>query len=309
MTEPPSTQSNPVLVMTRDPDDSIPLVELKQQLVVFVDGPPGPRSARKVYDLYLDYCGDRFDVFKPTWPGAFLREWSPEARARFEQELLPELRARSEWGYGFSEARPRDAWLFMFHGFRPFQEPGKASFYRFEFDWRVNPAFVRGFAERLLQVQPVLSGYGGYFLQGRPGSKHSASSYDRIYTLAMRYWGCEVVDVELTAEQMKKGYKCVNWLTIIGDPFRAKFGREMDKAKAVAYAAVETESGTLLQAAPGPLLGDRNRGGRLDAYVAIAEALLPLQITEHESFGGNRWTDENTMAWIRRFTHPEEVGS
>jgi hypothetical protein len=27
-----------------------------------------------------------------------------------------------------------------------------------------------------------------------------------------------------------------------------------------------------------------------------------LQITEHRAFGGRRWTDDNTMAYIRRLT-------
>ena len=298
---------NPILEMTEDRDDPVPLVELKQHLIVYVNGPPGPKSARKIYDFYLSYCGDRFKVYKATLPGSFLEEWTPDARQHFEQKLLPDLRVKAEWGYGFSDGKPRDSWLFMFHGFRPFQEPEMASFYRFEFDWQVSPAFLRGFAERLVQELSILSGYGGFFLQGRPGSEYDVASYDRIFALAMRYWGCEVVDVELTAEQMKKGYKCVNWLTIIGESFRSGFRTEMEKAKSVAYDYVESGFGTLLQATETPLLGDHNRLERMDGYVEVAKALLPLQITEHQSFGGNRWTDENTMAWIRRFTHPHEI--
>ena len=37
----------------------------------------------------------------------------------------------------------------------------------------------------------------------------------------------------------------------------------------------------------------------MNGYAEIAKALLPLQIKEHESFGGDRWTEENTIAWIR----------
>jgi len=289
--------------MTEDRGDLVPLVELKQHLVIFVKDPPGPKSARIVYDSYLSYCGDIFKKYKSTFPGAFLEEWTPEVRRHFEQKLLPALRARAEWGYGFSDGKPQDSWLFMFHGFRPFQEPNMASFYRFEFDWQVGATFLRGFADHLIQELSFLSGYGGYFLQGRPGSKYAVASYDRIFALAMRFWGCEVTDIELTAEQMKKGYKCVNWLTIIGEPFRSRFRTEMEKAKSVAYDYAETQFGTLLQATESPLLGDRNRFARMDGYVEIARALLPIQITEHGSFGGNRWTDENTIAWIRRFTH------
>jgi len=293
---------NPILEMTEDLADPVPLVELKQHLVLFALDPPGPQSARKVYNAYLNAFGDIFKKFKSTFSGASLKDWTPEARLDFEQRLLPALRSKVDWGYGFSDGKPRDSLLFMFHGFRPFQESNMASFYRFEFDWQVSTGAVLGFAEYLLQELSVLSGYGGFFLQGRPGSKYAVASYDRIFALAMRYWGCEAVDIELTAEQMKKGYKCVNWLTIIGEPFRSTFGTEIDKAKSVAFGFIEAPFGTLLQASERPLLGDRNRLANMEGYFSVAKALLPIQITEHKSFGGNLWTDENTMDWIRRFT-------
>lgn len=293
---------NPILEMTADANDPMPLVELKQHLVIFVEDPPGPASARLVYDLYLQYFGDVFKKYKSTFEGAFVHDWNPIARAQFEQQQLPMLRTTTDWGYGFSDDKPRDSWMFMFHGFRPVSEPDKAGFYRFEFDWEVDATFLRGFAERLMHQISFLSGYGGYFLQGRPNSQYETESFDRIFALAMRYWGCEVVDIELTAAQMKKGYKCVNWLTMIGEPFRSKFSQQIAKARSVAFESVETQSGVLLQAAKRPLLGDRNRMANMEGYAAIADALLPLQIKDHEEFFGDRWTDENTVSWLRRFT-------
>jgi hypothetical protein len=298
---------NPLLEMTSDPADPIPLVELKQHLVLFVPDPPGPTSARAVYDLYLRYCGDVFRKYRSTFDTAYLRDWNPASRADFENRLLPQLRTRTDWGYGFSDDQPRDSWLYMFHGFRPFQQPDHASFHRFEFNWDVEPALLRGLAEYLMQQTPFLSGYGGFFLQGRPGPPYGRESYNRIFALARRYWGCEAVDVELTAAQMKKGYKCVNWLTLIGEPFRSRFPGQIAKAKAAAYDSMETHTGVLLQAAQRPLLGDRNRLADLGGYVAIAEALLPLQIKQHEGFGGDRWTDQSTLEWLRRFTRVRGV--
>lgn len=293
---------NPILEMTSDPNEPIPLVELKQQLVIFVENPPGPKSARMVYDTYLRHCGDIFKVYKSTFPYAMLDEWNNESKRNFEEEQLPNLRQYSDWGYGFSDNKAVDSWLFMFHGFRPFREPDCASFYRFEFDWQVEPRFLRKLTEDLINQVPLLSAYAGYFIQWRPSSNYELASLDRSFAYAMRDWGCEMVDVQLTAKEMKHGYKCVNWLTVIGEPLRAKSPTAVEHAKSVAYDHLETSSATLLQAAERPLLGDRNRLADLDGYVKIATALLPLQIKKHEGFGGDRWTDENTMKWIRRFT-------
>jgi len=297
---------NPIIEMTKDKNDHVPLVELKQHLVIYVNNPPGPKSARRVYDAYIDFCGDIFKIYKSTFPCAALKKWTPSTRYQFEQNILPELRKRKEWGYGFSDDKSQDSKLFMFHGFRPYQQPNLASFYRFEFDWQVNSDFLRGFAEHLSVEIPFLSGYGGYFLQGRP-SKYRADSYSRIWALVRRFWGCEVADIEVTAAQMKKGYKCVSWLTMIGEPFHAEFHQEIAKAKSVAYDLSESRFGILLQAAERPVLGDRNRNEDLEGYIEIAKALLPLQCSSHEPFGNNLWTEENTMAWLRRFTHPDDV--
>jgi hypothetical protein len=190
----------------------------------------------------------------------------------------------------------------MFHGFRPFQEPQKASFVRCEFAFDVGPQFLRGLAERFMERTDFLSGYAGYFLQGRPGPRHGRESYNRIFALARRYWGCEAMDTDLSAAQMKNGYKCVNWLTLIGEPFRTKFPTQIAKAKSVAHDVFETRTGVLLQAGELPILGDQNRLVNMDGYTAVAQALLPLQIKDHEAFGGDRWTDQNTMQWLRRFT-------
>ncbi len=108
---------NPLVELTDDPKDPIPLVELKQHLVIFVQDPPGPVSARRVYDLYLQNCGDIFKTYKSTFEGPLPQDWNPAARARFERDELPALRLTTDWGYGFSDDKPRDSWLFMFHEF------------------------------------------------------------------------------------------------------------------------------------------------------------------------------------------------
>jgi hypothetical protein len=282
-------------------------VYLKQHLILFVDGPPGPRTARRVYDVGMAHFGNIFKNYRSTAPGKPLEPWGPEAQALFETTLLPSLCSRETWGYGLSDGKPKDSWMMMFHGFRPSQEPDMASIYRFEFDWQVAPSRVRKLAEHLMNEFDFLSGYGGYFLQGRPRSKYTIVSSDRLFALAHRYWCVEIEDIEATAEQMKTGYKCVNWLTLIGEPFRSRFGAAIEQARSAAFDHYESASGVLLQSGETPILGDRNRQADLTPYAETATALLPLQIREHTAFWGPRWTEENTMAWIKRFTHPTDV--
>jgi hypothetical protein len=296
---------NPIFELTPDQRDPKPLIELKQQLVIFVRDPPGPNAARKVYNTYIRYCGDIFKVFKSTFPFAILRKWGPEARSHFENKVLPDLRKFADWGYGFSDNKPTDSWLFMFHGFRPFRESDCASFYRFEFDWQVDSEFLRRFTEDLLGQIPFLSAYAGYFLQWRPSTQYNRLSLDRSFAYAMRHWGCEMVNVEFTAKEMNHGYKCVSWLTAIGQHLSLQFPEAMEQAKSVAYVHFTTPNGTVLQASEKPLLGDRNRLVELDGYVSIAKALKPMQIRTHSAFGGDKWTQDATLAWLRRFTNSE----
>ncbi|WP_250520457.1 MULTISPECIES: type VI immunity family protein [unclassified Caballeronia] len=295
--------ANPILEFTDDPSSPMPLVELKQHLVFYVPDPPGPVTARRVYDAYLRAVGDVFRNYRSTVSWARLEAWDAAARIRFETVLLPELRKTVHWGYGFSDAKPVDSRVFMFHGFRPFTEPEMASFFRFEFDWQVDAAFLRSLALDMMSMFPVCSGYGGYLLQGRPSSKYEEVSFERIYALARRYWGCDVEEIELSARELKRGYKCLSWLTVIGEPFRTQFQKELAQAKLAAFDFVDGPFATLLQVSDSPTLGDRNVQADLKPYFDVARALLPMQIKSHEPFWSTRWEGGQTMAWLQRFTH------
>ena len=148
-------------------DDGSPLIELKMGLVLYLEHAPGPAKARAVYDLYLSHCGDRVRVYRSTKVSSPLKKWDRDARHRFENEELPNLRQQDHWGYVFSDKELVDSWLFMFHGYRPASEPRKASFYRFDFDWQVDLTFILTFARQLVELVPCLSGFGGYYFQGR----------------------------------------------------------------------------------------------------------------------------------------------
>ena len=99
--------ANPILEMTVDPTDPLPLVELKQHLILFVDGPPGPRTARRVYDVGMAHFGNIFKNYRSTAPGKPLEPWTPEVQTHFETTLLPSLCSRETWGYAFPMANQR----------------------------------------------------------------------------------------------------------------------------------------------------------------------------------------------------------
>jgi hypothetical protein len=296
--------ANPCFFPTSDPQDPFPLIELKQQLMVYTETPPGPKTARSVFDLYDERFGARITRFRTTAMAFLLRDWDSRARRAFLEQELPRLRSKMDWGYRFWDGKGADSWQFMFHGFPPATQPGNAGFFRFEFPWDVDPGVIRDLARALLAFLPCLSGSAGYYLQGRPGSKWENPSFDRMYGLAMRYWGAEAESLDVTVGHVLQGFKCVNWLTVIGDKWRQVAPEAISAAKAVAHQVTETPHATLFQAEEKPRLGDRNRREVLTGYRAVASALLPLQVTEHAAFGGNVWTDDNTIKYLRRFTNP-----
>jgi hypothetical protein len=272
-----------------------------------VDSPPGPKTVRAVFDLYLRFWGDRFTQYTSTALGNLPRAWNTNTRLLFEQAELPRLRSQEDWGYAFADDRRVDSWMFMVHGYKPFTEAGKASFYRFEFDWQLAPGKLVEFTQGVLSIVRCVSGYAGYMFQGLPRGRFGKSSFDQIFAWARRYWGVEAQDLDVTVDHMLAGYKCPSWLTIIGQSFAEKSPDVVPAAQAVAFRSIPTSGGMILQAGPAPELIDRNRNERFDTYAAIAHALLPIQVQTHAPFGGSRWTDDNTMAWLRRFTDPDAM--
>ena len=108
--------TNPILVMTSDPGEIFPLLELKQHLVLYLETPPGPKTARVAYDLYMDRFGGHVTKYRSTAPGDIPREWTTAARREFEDLELPACRTKDDWGYRFWDGRGIDSWQFLFHG-------------------------------------------------------------------------------------------------------------------------------------------------------------------------------------------------
>jgi hypothetical protein len=296
--------TNPISVVA---NDGSLLVELKKGLVLYLAHPPGPATARTIYDLAMNRFASRIQAYRSTCPGSAPVPWTPSARSLFEGTILPKLRSRMDWGYMFSDGRGSDSLVFMFHGYRPHTEAGMASFVRFDFEWSFDSNELHSLARDLIGCMHCLSGFGGYYLQARFAPKYRPDAFDRVFGLAMRYWGAEAHNLDVSVNHLKDGFKCVNWLTILGNHLRSMAPEVIEQAKRAAHSHFETDHAILLQSELAPRLGDRNRNEWLNGYAAVANALLPLQVTEHAPFGGTLWDEDNTMRYLRRFTHPNDV--
>ena len=293
------TATNPFLLP--DPEDpSRPLCQLKLSLVFYLDYPPGPNRARRVYDLYMARFGSFIREYKPTggqWSMGPALPWDRATRADFETSELPTIQKIDRWGYGFASGAKVDSHLFMFHGYKPASEPGKASFFRFEWPWDTSHEVILAFATEVASTVPFLSGTGGYILQARP---YHTAAYDYVYAKARRYWGLEAWNLDVTVKYVLEGYKCPSWLTLLGHKLLEKRGLSSIPKELGAYKVVASH-GTILRSREAPDIIDRNYGAAFPGEQAIAGALASVQIQDHAPFGGKRWDDANTLWWLRRF--------
>lgn len=280
------------------------LYELKFALVVYTNYPPGPFRARSVFDLYMDRYAARVRRFVPTVPGSLPRDWTSGTIDEFRKHRIPSLRQGPIWGYGFDDDQPVDSYLFMFHGFRPVTQRGLASFFRFEFPWNVPQSEVRELAAGVARLVPFESGFAGYFF--KPAFALS-DSYDEMFAVCHRFWGIGAWNLEVAVQFVLDGFTDVNWLTLIGESLRSREPQAVESAKRKAMDHDQTTNGVVLQAADRPGFGDLNLREELPGYADVARALLPLQVTAFGSFRGTLWDEANSLTWLRRFTHPNEV--
>jgi hypothetical protein len=277
-----------------------PVYELKFGLVFYLDRPPGPKRSRAVFDAYFSRFGGQIKRWASTAPGeAELYDWTSGSEQMFKTQLLPGIRSGIHWGYAFDDGAELDGNLFMLHGYRPASEPGRASFFRFEFPWNVSHDAVRELAAAVADAVPFVSAVGGYFFKP---TLDEPDAYDEMYGICQRYWGVDAWNLDMMVYYVRDAYPSVNWLTLIGSTLQAREPDAIDAARRGAWATQDLTHGVLLQAAESPTLGDRNAADPMPGYFALASALEPLQLIELESFGGRRWDDSNSLEWVQRFT-------
>lgn len=293
--------ANPILVWA---DDSLPLTELKMGVVFYLASPPNRDAVRKVYSAFMRRFEAKVCAHRSTTAGQIPKDWNQASRNLFEKNEISNLYKTMDWGWAFSDTQSFDSWMFMFHGYRPYSEPEKASFFRFDFDWQVDPKVVFEFSLEVMEAIDFIWGSAGYYLQGRADLRHISASYDHMFGIARRYLGAEARNIDVTVQYAKGGFACVNWLTMIGASLGAASSETIVHARSVAYRSVSAATGEMFQADERPLLGDQNRLEVMHGYRALAAALEPLQLKAHASFGGELWTSEEVIDYLYRFTRP-----
>jgi Protein of unknown function (DUF3396) len=300
--------ANPLVRMSEDPDDPGSVLELKTRLVLYLEDPPAREEVRRLYDLYMPRYGGDITHYRSTAFGAIPDEWTPATRRRFEHSELPGLYEHVRWGYLFGADRPTDARVFLFHGSRPASEAGRASILRFDFEWDFPAEELRHFAGLVLQQVECICGTVGYVLtHGEADAGIEIEAQVMMFAAAMRYWGAEAQDLDVTLERAVDGFPCISWLTIVGPRLRSRHADAVNRARAVAHASFDVNGHTVVQTEERPRLIDRNRREPLGNYPAVAEALLPLQLEDHPPFSDDPWDEDLTYRYLHRFTREHDL--
>ncbi len=150
------------------------------------------------------------------------------------------------------------------------------------------------------------SGHAGYAVNWDYKGEYAAMSRGRMSRFARRFQGVDLPDIACTLCAIPSGFKCVNWLTLLGKELLAGAGGP-DELRSRLPAGIhrgELGKGVLIQAGAKPGLGDVNRRDFLPAYHAVGRALEELRSREHPPFLKNSRgvVDEDvTEEWLGRF--------
>lgn len=312
---------SPALTQPLMVEDEVAL-KIMLDLTVYIEGPT-ERDFEFLLDLYESVCPhDRLREFKI----AELPLWSPIARpmltmhgreaaaAGIKRPYFEAVRERIRQGRGF-EAQywdgleidvPRGSWSLNCQRLH-LRNEGQFAFARLllpldtELDVLVDTALA--IAENL----PLHSGHGGLAFVYEPLLMEDA--FDAIYNRARRFWGVDIENMNGTLPLTREGIKGVNWITLIGRAFASKPEIRATLANLANLPTVnvaQRKQAFILLAGPRPSACDRNRPDSSDVpYMAVADALAPLFLTDHPDFPGERFAaNANTMGWIRRFIDP-----
>lgn len=163
----------------------------------------------------------------------------------------------------------------------------------------------------LAQSLPINQGVGGYLCHIN-GRCRGVSS-DQVWSWARRYYGLHVVEPVAVTWDAPRGICGSNWMTIVGERWfeeGARLGPEaltaLSSEESVRCGVTMQSFGQsrLLQAGPGPQLGDQNYAQALPAYSAVASALEPGFVEEPTEYLGMFSDLECTERWMRRLTDP-----
>ncbi|NHQ86764.1 DUF3396 domain-containing protein [Iodobacter sp. HSC-16F04] len=170
--------------------------------------------------------------------------------------------------------------------------------------------FERRLREWASLLQP-LHGYAGLGFQ-------QCNEYHRYENLELEHaeqFRCFDVGSCLSHDELREGFKSINWYTILSDDYLPKLG-----GKDVLASALEQEGLGLLNYSGGimvktgeyPELGWIEKGPLPASYIAANRILKPARVAELSNLhygsiaGEARFTPDLTDQWLKRFDIPDE---
>lgn len=142
------------------------------------------------------------------------------------------------------------------------------------------------------------AGYAFSLNEHHPDGSHCARL--QMYPLGTRHPGIDIPSALTSLSCVQNGIKCINWLTLLGEPF----ARDFKPSEADERIVIERlPHGILIQAGPHPQIGDVNRGQLLPAYHAVGRRVAHLRAANHPAFIllDKVPDDGATNRWLSRF--------
>lgn len=166
--------------------------------------------------------------------------------------------------------------------------------------------------ERLLNLMKKLtdgadfeSGHAGYSLNWDHLGEHAFDVKQKMGGIAGRYLGVDLFNHIVTLVAMRKttpsGFKCVNWLTLLGTSLTERVGG-MAKLQSNLSPQCDVHglsNGVIISAGDRPTMGDRNHQAELAPYRSVGKVLAPLRFVDHRPFFGSG--AGQTARWLARF--------
>lgn len=160
-------------------------------------------------------------------------------------------------------------------------------------------------AKSLFEGMEFAFGSAGYSLNWNDLSNEANLAREAMSGMRKRYPGLDLSDPSATKFSAATGFKCVNWLTFLGDELASQAGGVISLGKKFG-GAVTVESlphGLVVRAGEIPAIGDVNRRIDVPFYHQVGRVLAPLRAQNHPPFLGvdGIVDDEESNEWLARF--------
>lgn len=160
-------------------------------------------------------------------------------------------------------------------------------------------------AKSLLDKIDFAFGSAGFSLNWNDLADTADMVREDMSGMSKRYPGLDLADPSATKYSAASGFKCVNWLTFLGNELAEKVGGAAALGKDVgAGVAVEAlPRGLVVRAGAAPDIGDTNRRRGVPLYHQTGRALVALRARAHPPFLGVDGVvdDDITNEWLARF--------